>query len=382
MSHKEVDKMKTKVTTFVGTRPEIIRMSAIIEKFDQFFDHRLVHTGQNPDPLMKDVFFTELGVRKPDAYFRDDHKTLGQFLGNLFIQTEQELNENRPDAIVILGDTNSALAAIIAKRFGIPIYHLEAGNRSFDSNVPEEINRRIVDHIADFNFPYSELARANLLSEGIHPRKIALMGSPLYEVLGKHIDAINKCGILEKLSLKPHHYFLVSAHRQENVDSDERLAILLDTLNAVAEKYQMPVLVSTHPRTRKRMERIPVSPNKLVNFHEPFGFLDYNKLQKEAKIVLSDSGTISEESIMLGFKAVTIRDSMERPEALEAGSIIMSGIEAERVMEAIEITENSKRPLPTAPEYAHPDVAMKITNFLISTVHKHSFWNGLRKLSN
>ena len=215
--------MKTKVTTFVGTRPEIIRMSSVIKKFDRHFDHRLIHTGQNPDRLMKDVFFEELGVRKPDAYFKDDHKSLGEFLGNLFISTERELNNSRPDAIVILGDTNSALAAIIAKRFGIPIYHLEAGNRSFDANVPEEINRRIVDHIADFNFPYSELARANLISEGIHPRKIALMGSPLFEILNEHKDAIENSKVLAELALGVNKYFLVSAHRQENVDSDERL---------------------------------------------------------------------------------------------------------------------------------------------------------------
>jgi len=356
-------------------------MSAIISKFDNHFDHRLVHTGQNPDPLMKDVFFSELGVRKPDAFFRDDHNSLGEFLGNLFVATEKELNENRPDAIVILGDTNSALAAIIAKRFGIPIYHLEAGNRSFDSNVPEEINRRIVDHIADFNFPYSELARNNLLSEGIHPRKIALMGSPMYEVLSLNKEAIAQCKILETLQLKSREFFLISAHRQENVDSDERLAILLGTLNSVAAQFGMPVLVSTHPRTRKRMERISVTPHKLINFHEPFGFLDYNKLQSEARMVLSDSGTISEESIILDFPAITIRDSMERPEALEAGSIIMCGIEAERVLEAIEVVESTVRPLPTAPEYAHPDVSTKITNYLLSTVHKHEFWNGLRKLS-
>lgn len=356
-------------------------MSAIISKFDMHFEHRLIHTGQNPDPLMKDIFFSELGVRKPDLFFRDDHKSLGEFLGNLLVATEKELNENRPDAIVILGDTNSALAAIIAKRFGVPIYHLEAGNRSFDSNVPEEINRRIVDHIADFNFPYSELARNNLLSEGIHPRKIALMGSPLYEVLSLHARAIGECKILETLKLKSREFFLVSAHRQENVDSDERLTILLNTLNSVAERYGMPVMVSTHPRTRKRMKRISITPNKLITFHEPFGFLDYNKLQSEARMVLSDSGTISEESIILNFPAVTIRDSIERPEALEAGSIVMCGIESERVIEAIEIVESTTRPRPTAPEYAHPDVSTKIMNFLLSTVHKHQFWNGLRKLS-
>ncbi len=373
--------MKTKVTTFVGTRPEIIRMSAIVAKFDKHFDHRLIHTGQNPDPLMKDVFFKELGVRHPDVFFRDDHKSLGEFLANLFIATENELNFNRPDAIVILGDTNSALASIIAKRFGIAIYHLEAGNRSFDSNVPEEINRRIVDHIADFNFPYSELARANLISEGIHPRKIALMGSPLYEVLNIHASAIQACDILNRIGLKEKEFFLVSAHRQENVDSDQRLTELLDTLNVIAEKFGMPVLVSTHPRTRNRINRISISKNKLINFHEPFGFLDYNKLQSTSRMVLSDSGTIAEESIMLGFPAITIRDSMERPEALEAGSLVMAGINSERVLEAIEIVENSRKPLPSPQEYKFDDVSTRVVNFLLSTVHKNEFWNGIRKLS-
>lgn len=373
--------MKTKVTTFVGTRPEIIRMSSIIKKFDLHFDHRLIHTGQNPDKLMKDVFFEELGVRKPDAYFKDDHKSLGEFLGNLFISTERELNDSRPDAIVILGDTNSALAAIIAKRFGIPIYHLEAGNRSFDANVPEEINRRIVDHIADFNFPYSELARANLISEGIHPRKIALMGSPLFEILNEHKGAIEKSNVLTELALEANKYFLVSAHRQENVDSDERLLELLKTLNKVAEEYKVPVLVSTHPRTQARIKRISIEMNQLVNFHEPFGFISYNKLQQNSRMVLSDSGTIAEESIMLNFPAITIRDSMERPEALEAGSLVMCGLEAERVLEAINLVENSVKPQPTPHEYAFPDVSMRIVNYLISTVHKNEFWNGIRKLS-
>ena len=373
--------MKTKVTTFVGTRPEIIRMSSIVKKFEKHFDHRLIHTGQNPDRLMKEVFFDELGLRKPDAFFREDHKSLGEFLGNLFVATERELLDHRPDAIVILGDTNSALSAIIAKRFGIPIYHLEAGNRSFDANVPEEINRRIVDHTADFNFPYSELARANLISEGIHPRKIALMGSPLLEVLNDHSAAIGKSQIMSKLSLKSNEFFLVSAHRQENVDSDERLLKLLESLNAVAEKYRFPILVSTHPRTSARIKRIKISMSPLVNFHEPFGFLDYNNLQSNARVVLSDSGTIAEESIMLGFRAITIRDSMERPEALEAGSLIMCGLEPERVLEALEIVENSKRPEPTPVEYSFTEVSMRIVNFLISTVHKHELWNGLHKLS-
>jgi UDP-N-acetylglucosamine 2-epimerase (non-hydrolysing) len=371
---------KTKVTTFVGTRPEIIRLASIIEKFDQIFDHRLIHTGQNPDPLMRDVFLNELGVRTPDVFFQDNHESLGGFLGNLFVATEKELKENRPDAILILGDTNSALAAIIAKRLGVPIYHLEAGNRSFDSNVPEEINRRIVDHISDMNFPYSELARANLISEGIHPRKIALMGSPLPEVFSKQLPNIKNSKVLDELKLKPQEYFLVSAHRQENVDSPERLAILINTLNEIANKYDNTVLVSTHPRTRIQLEKLGVKADSRIVFHPPFGFLDYNQLQINARMVLSDSGTVSEESVILGFPALTIRDSMERPEALEAGSIIMCGINSDQVLEAIEIVEKNPESLVHPHEYQFPDTSTRVANVLLSTVHQQSFWSGLRKL--
>jgi UDP-N-acetylglucosamine 2-epimerase (non-hydrolysing) len=371
---------KTKVTTFVGTRPEIIRLACIIEKFDQLFEHRLIHTGQNPDPLLREVFLKELQVRNPDVYFKDNHESLGSFLANLLIETERELTKNRPDAILILGDTNSALSAIIAKRMGIPIYHLEAGNRSFDSNVPEEINRRIVDHIADMNFPYSELARANLISEGIHPRKLALMGSPLPEVFSKFLPEIHNSKILTTLNLQEKSYFLVSAHRQENVDSEERLNVLLNTLNKVREKYGLLVLVSTHPRTRKKLENISKKKLNGILFHEPFGFFDYNHLQLNARAVLSDSGTVSEESIILGFPALTIRESMERPEALEAGSIVMCGIEATEVLNAIEYLEASEKSKVPPMEYQFPDTSTRVANVLISTVHRQGFWNGLRKI--
>jgi UDP-N-acetylglucosamine 2-epimerase len=371
---------RTKVTTFVGTRPEIIRLACIIEKFDELFDHRLIHTGQNPDPLLRDVFLQELAVRTPNESFPDNHDSLGTFLGNLFIATESELKANRPDAVLILGDTNSALAAIIAKRLGIPIFHLEAGNRSFDSNVPEEINRRIVDHISDMNFPYSELARANLISEGIHPRKIALMGSPLPEVFSKYLGRIKKSTILKDLKLNPQGYFLVSAHRQENVDSPTRLRELLGTLNSINEKFGLPVLVSTHPRTRIQLEKLTDKISKEIIFHKPFGFFDYNQLQLNARVVLSDSGTISEEAVILGFPALTIRDSMERPEALEAGSIIMCGINSDHVLEAIEILEKSPRSAVPPPEYQFPDASTRIANVLLSTVHQQPFWSGLRKL--
>jgi UDP-N-acetylglucosamine 2-epimerase (non-hydrolysing) len=369
---------KVKVTTIVGTRPEIIRLSAIIKKFDIHFYHRLIHTGQNPDPNLKDVFFHDLGLREPDLYFGGDHTSLGTFLATLFVQIEHELINHRPDAVVILGDTNSALSAILVKRFGIPVYHLEAGNRSFDLNVPEEINRKIIDHASDFNLVYTTLARNNLISEGIHPRKLALVGSPLMEVLTDNKEKISASKVLEKLQLRKKGFFLVSIHRQENVDFPDRLAMVLETLEKVAEVYQLPVLVSTHPRTRKKIFELNGKQNPNLLFHEPFGFIDYIRLQMTARMVLSDSGTISEESSMLGFPAVTLRDSMERPEALEAGTIVMSGIQAERVLQAIELVE-SEGPGLTAPrEYRIPDTSTRVVNFLFSTFQQYGFWNGIR----
>lgn len=369
---------KTKVTTIVGTRPEIIRLSSIIKKFDKNFNHRLVHTGQNPDPNLKDVFFSDLGLRSPDLYFGGDHTSLGTFLATLFVEIEKELTQNRPDAVVILGDTNSALSAILAKRFGIPVYHLEAGNRSFDLNVPEEINRKIIDHASDFNLVYTTLARNNLIAEGIHPRKLALIGSPMMEVLSEHEEKINSSKILGKLNLLPKEYFLVSAHRQENVDLLSRLEILIDTLERVATEYGMPVLVSTHPRTRKKLQQLVGEENPHIIFHEPFGFIDYNHLQLNARMVLSDSGTISEEAAMLGFPAITLRDSMERPEALEAGSMVMTGIEQDHVIEAINLVEREGLGSIVPIEYQIPDTSTRVANFLISTVHQYNFWNGIR----
>ena len=368
---------KIKITTIVGTRPEIIRMSEIIKKFDIFFKHRLIHTGQNPDPLLKDIFFSDLGLRNPDLYFGGDHKTLGGFLGVLFTEIENELNTNTPDAVVILGDTNSALASIIAKRKGIPVYHLEAGNRSFDQNVPEEINRKIVDHTSDFNLVYTELARNNLISEGIHPRKIGLIGSPLYEVLEVHRNKIDSSNILNELHLEKQKYILVSAHRQENIDFKSRFNTFLEMLDLVAKKYNYPVLISTHPRVKKQIIKNGISSSKNILFHDPFNFTDYNKLQKNALVVLSDSGTISEESSILGFKAITIRDSMERPEALESGSIVMSGTNPIDIIEVIEIVLNSNKALVVPKEYLIPDTSTRVINFIISTVKQHKFWNSL-----
>lgn len=368
---------KTKVTTIVGTRPEIIRLAAIIKKFDLYFDHRLVHTGQNPSANLKDVFFKDLELRAPDSYFNLEPMSVGKYLGELFEKIEDEFVKNRPDCVVILGDTNSALSAILAKRLGIPVYHLEAGNRSFDMNVPEEINRKIVDHTADFNLVYTEHARNNLISEGLHPRRIGLIGSPLLEVVESCKEKIKNSQILDDLGLQTNSYFLVSLHRQENVDFQARLTDLLHGLDAVARVYGMPILVSTHPRTRKKLLEMKYEHNPLINFHEPFGFIDYNKLQTNARMVLSDSGTISEESSMLNFPAITLRDSMERPEALELGAIIMSGIKAETILEAISIRENNGIGLEIPAAYKVPDTSTRVVNFIVSTVHQYKFWNSL-----
>lgn len=368
---------KIKVTTIVGTRPEIIRLSEIIKKFDIFFDHRLIHTGQNPNPLLKDIFFTDLDLRTPDLYFGGEHATLGGFLSDLFTGIEKELLANKPDAVVILGDTNSALSSILAKRFGIPVYHLEAGNRSFDQNVPEEINRRIVDHTSDFNLVYTELARNNLISEGLHPRKIALIGSPLYEVISAQKDKIDNSQILVNLELKKKEFVLVSAHRQENIDFKSRFNQFISSLEEVSNFYKKPILVSTHPRTKKQIDSNKVFKDKNILFHEPFNFTDYNHLQQNAMIVLSDSGTISEESAILGFKAITIRDSMERPEALESGSIVMSGTNPTNIIQAIEIVLKSNKSNSIPSEYQIKDTSTRVLNFITSTVHQYKFWNAI-----
>jgi UDP-N-acetylglucosamine 2-epimerase len=371
---------KTRVTTILGTRPELIRLTCVIDRLDQVFAHRLIHTGQNTDPALSQVFLDELKIRKPDNYLDIPVGTLGAFLGDLFNAIERELDSNPPDAVLILGDTNSALAGIIAKRRGIPVYHLEAGNRSFDLNVPEEINRHIVDHFADFNMAYTSHAKENLLREGIHPRNISVIGSPLNEVIARYKDQINKSTILEKLGLKTGEFFLVSAHRQENIDDPKRLSRLLDALNAIATKFGLRIIVSTHPRTKNKLDKLNIQINPLISFETPFGYFDYNKLQKEARLVFSDSGSVSEESVILGFPAITIRDSMERPEALEAGSILMSGISEAGIMEAIEIIESGPTSKSPPSEYLIPDSSTRVVNFIASTVHQHAFWNGLRKI--
>jgi UDP-N-acetylglucosamine 2-epimerase len=377
---------KLTVVTVVGTRPEIIRLSRVIPLLDKHFNHIFVNTGQNKDPMLSKIFFDELEIRTPDLYLDVDTSTLGTALGDTLAKIEKVFLEHKPDAVLILGDTNSAISAVLAKRMHIPVYHMEAGNRSFDENVPEETNRRLVDHVSDFNLPYTEHARRNLLAEGIAPRRILVSGSPMREVLDYYMQKIQASKILQSLDLEPQKYFLVSAHRQENVDSPERLKNLLDTLKQVQETWGLPIMVSTHPRTRKQLESIPgYKETKGVVFHEPFGFMDYNQLQINAKCVLSDSGTISEESIILGFPAVTIRDSMERPEALESGGIVMTGLKAKNVIAGIlSVTEDgdrsNKSPEQLPVGYEVTDCSTRVVRFMLSTISRHHEWAGIRKL--
>lgn len=373
-----------KVMTILGTRPELIRLSRVIARLDATVAHVLVHTGQNYDFTLNEVFFQELGIRQPDHLLGVDTSTLGRVLGETLIRTEAVLLLERPDAVLVLGDTNSSIAALMAKRMRIPVYHMEAGNRCFDENVPEEINRRFVDHVADFNLVYTEHARRNLLAEGLHPRRILLTGSPMREVLKEYLAQIRASDVLERLSLSEGGYFLVSAHREENVDSPARLRMLLQCLIAVREKLALPVHVSTHPRTRKLLSALPgwEQPEGIV-FHEPFGFHDFNRLQLSAACVLSDSGTIAEESTILGFPAVTLRDSIERPEALDTGGIIMTGLDAHDVVEAVTLARSTRRPehgvSPLTPrDYLIENTSARVVNFILSTARRHQSWAGLR----
>jgi UDP-N-acetylglucosamine 2-epimerase len=378
---------KSTVVTIVGTRPEIIRLSRIIPKLDKTFNHVFIHTGQNKDPMLNEVFFKDLDLRAPDVFLDVDTSSLGAVLGDTLKKIESVYLKHKPDAVLILGDTNSAISAVLAKRMHIPVYHMEAGNRSFDENVPEETNRRLVDHVSDFNLPYTEHARRNLLAEGIHPRRLMMSGSPMREVLEHYRSKIDSSTVLKDLDLEPQKYFLVSAHRQENVDSPERLKDLLDSLKAVHNEWKLPLMVSTHPRTRKQLEAIPgYKEIKGVTFHEPFGFLDYNKLQLNAKCVISDSGTISEESTILGFPAITIRDSIERPEALDLGGIVMTGLRADNVLvgikEALDSTGQQKASAQSSyPQgYEVTDCANRVVKFMLSTISRHHDWAGIRRL--
>ena len=380
-----------KVLTVVGTRPEIIRLAAVLRRLDstEGVEHVLVHTGQNWDRQLNEVFFEDLGLRSPDHVLGVDVSSLGATLGDILRRTEEVLDVEQPDAFLVLGDTNSALSLIMAKRKRIPTYHMEAGNRCFDANVPEETNRRLVDHTADFNLAYTEHARRNLLAEGLPPRRVLVTGSPMAEVLDAHREAIASSDALVRLGLKADRYFLVSAHREENVDSPARLAALLDCLTAVANEWALPVLVSTHPRTRRRLEASTAGRDlhPLVRFHEPFGFLDYNRLQLDAFCVLSDSGTIAEESTMLGFPAVTLRSSIERPEALDTGAITMTDLDTSAVLRGVWFARSrfaagrsgvglrgGERPA----DYSIPNTSERVVNFILSTAFQHEFWSGLR----
>jgi UDP-N-acetylglucosamine 2-epimerase (non-hydrolysing) len=329
---------KLKVMTVFGTRPEIIRLSRVFVKLDQYVNHIMVHTGQSYDYEMDKIFFENLKIRKPDYFLEVKSDTLGGQIAKIIERSEEVFKKEIPDAVLILGDTNSALAAIMAKRMKIPIFHMEAGNRCFDENVPEEINRKIVDHISDINLPYSENARLYLIQEGIHSGTIYVTGSPLAEVWEFYKKDIKQSQILKELKLKKGQYFLASLHREENVDRKESLEKLIEALNIIAEKYQLPIIVSTHPRTRTRLEKYKIKAHKLINFHKPFGYFDYSNLQLNAFCVLSDSGTIQEESSLMGFPAIQVRNSSERPEAFDEGVLILSGLDKDIILQAIEIT--------------------------------------------
>lgn len=370
-----------KVMTIVGTRPELIRLSRVIARLDATVDHVLVHTGQNYDYALNEVFFKDLGIRKPDHLLGVDTSSLGHVLGETLIRTEEVLLSEKPDAVLVLGDTNSCISAVMAKRMKIPVYHMEAGNRSFDENVPEETNRRLVDHVADYNLVYTEHARRNLLGEGIHPARILLTGSPMREVLESNADAIAASSILTEQKLEERGYFLVSLHREENVDNSERLEAVLDALGQLAETYNLPVLVSTHPRTRKRLEGQSEELKSKLIFHAPFGFNDYVRLQQAAKLVLSDSGTISEEASLLGFPAVSLRDAIERPEAIDTGVTITCGVEAKSVLGAVAITlqqfeEDGPAAIPV--DYQIADASRRAVNFIRSTATSHHARAGIR----
>jgi UDP-N-acetylglucosamine 2-epimerase len=372
-----------KVMTVVGTRPELIRLSRVIKRLETTTDHVLVHTGQNYDHALNQVFFDDLGLRAPDHVLGVDTSSLGRVLGETLIGVESVLVSERPDAVLVLGDTNSCIAALMAKRMRIPVYHMEAGNRSFDENVPEETNRRMVDHVADFNLVYTEHARRNLLAEGLQPRRIALTGSPMREVLDSYRSQIDASNVLESLGVAERGYFLVSVHREENVDLPARLGQVLDCLESVAQTFGLPVLVSTHPRTRKRLASLDRPLPSGVVFHAPFGFHDYNRLQLAAACVLSDSGTIAEESALLGFPAVTLRDAIERPEALDTGGIMMTGLDPRDVVEAIRMVADGHDPRPAPDRVAPQDYLIRNTSeravkFILSTARRHHAWAGIR----
>ncbi|RRD37163.1 UDP-N-acetylglucosamine 2-epimerase (non-hydrolyzing) [Fusobacterium nucleatum] len=360
---------KLKVMTVVGTRPEIIRLSAVINKLDksEAIEHILVHTGQNYDYELNEVFFEDFKLKKPDYFLNSAVGTAIETIGNILINIEKVIDKEKPDAFLILGDTNSCLTAIAAKRRHIPIFHMEAGNRCFDQRVPEETNRKIVDHIADMNLTYSDIAREYLLREGLLPDRVIKTGSPMYEVIKSKLDDIDNSDVLNKLNLEKNKYFVVSAHREENINSERNFLNLVESLNAIADKYNFPVIVSTHPRTRKMIEEKGVKFNSLINLLKPLGFNDYVKLQIESKTVLSDSGTISEESSILKFKALNLREAHERPEAMEEASVMMVGLKKERILQGLEVLETQEKDtLREVYDYSMPNVSDKVLRIILS----------------
>lgn len=360
---------KLKVMTILGTRPEIIRLSACIKACDRYFDHVLVHTGQNWDYTLNQVFFEELKLRAPDHYLDAAGSSLGETMGNIIAKSYAIMTSAKPDAVLLLGDTNSALSAISAKRLKIPIFHMEAGNRCFDQNVPEEINRKIVDHISDVNLPYTEHSRRYLLSEGIRKEHVFVTGSPMKEVLTQFQKEIRESKVLDVLGLKPDQYILVSAHREENIDHEEHFFSLMNALNLIAERYQLPIVYSTHPRSWKKIEERGFKFHPLVQQLRPFGFFDYNQLQVNAFCVLSDSGTLSEESAMLGFPGVLIRTSTERPEVLDKGTVVIGGIRENDMVQAVELSRSMKADqvhTAIAPDYTDDCVSTKVVKIIQS----------------
>jgi len=378
---------KIKVMTILGTRPEIIRLSRVMARLDDFSEHIVVHTGQNWDYELNEIFFEELGARKPDYFLAAGGGSLGETLGKILSESEKVITEERPDAVVVLGDTNSAISAIMARRMKIPVYHMEAGNRSFDRNVPEETNRKLVDHISDFNLVYTEHARRHLLSEGCHHRRIYLTGSPMKEVLEHYRDRIEASDILTLLDLKDRAYFVVSLHREENVDSTSRLAALVEALNQLAAQYDMPIIVSTHPRTRKRLDVIEgLKLDPRVKWLKPFGFHDYNKLQMRSFCAISDSGTIAEESSILGFPAITPRDAIERPEGLDVGCILMTGLDASVILQGVDAVtrlfaerEETGRAAPVPADYCITNTSERVVSLILGTAKLSNSWDGIRR---
>ncbi|MDG6808306.1 non-hydrolyzing UDP-N-acetylglucosamine 2-epimerase [Glaesserella parasuis] len=361
---------KLKLMTVVGTRPEIIRLSRVMTACDKYFEHILVHTGQNYDYELNEIFFADLGIRKPDYFLNAAGSTGAETIGKVIISVDQILEQVNPDALLVLGDTNSCMSVLPAKRRKIPTFHMEAGNRCFDMRVPEEINRRIVDHTADINLTYSSIARDYLLAEGLRPDQVIKTGSPMFEVLNYYKDKIYASDVLTRLNLKENEYFVVSAHREENINSDKNFLDLVEMLNAVAEKYKYPVIVSTHPRTRKRVEEMGVKFHSLVQLLKPLGFSDYNKLQLSAKATLSDSGTINEEASILNFPALNLRQAHERPEGMEEAAVMMVGLTTDRVLQGLNILESQSRgevrTLLLVEDYSMPNVSEKVVRIILS----------------